>query len=174
MEWRPVVGYEDRYEVSDAGEVRRKAGFWCRSNRLLTQHLTKTGKGYLRVCLSTRERRNPTKRFVHRLVYEAFRGPIPPGLTINHLNGQTRDNRPENLEVATMREQMIHAYATGLQKPAYGEARGKCAKLTEKAVLEIRRLYAPRKVTHKALAARFGVTSGCVQAVVTRKRWRHI
>lgn len=45
----------------------------------------------------------------HRLVWRHFRGPIPEGLTINHRNGVKQDNRPENLELATDREQVQHA-----------------------------------------------------------------
>ncbi len=45
----------------------------------------------------------------HRLVYRHFKGPIPAGLTVNHLNGMRGDNRPENLELATASEQKLHA-----------------------------------------------------------------
>lgn len=45
----------------------------------------------------------------HRLVYLHFYGPIPAGKTINHKNGVKGDNRPENLELATPREQIAHA-----------------------------------------------------------------
>jgi hypothetical protein len=45
----------------------------------------------------------------HRLVWYHFNGPIPPGLTINHKNGQKTDNRPSNLEIATQAEQVRHA-----------------------------------------------------------------
>jgi hypothetical protein len=167
-----VVGYEGLYEVSDRGEVRRKSGFWCRADRTLTLHKSKPG--YLRVCLSTRERRNPRKMLVHRVVYEAFKGPIPPGFTVNHGNGRKTDNRPENLGLATMSEQMHHAYATGLQARACGEARGRVAKLTEEAVREIRRLHRPRTSSTRELAERFGVSIGCIQSVIRGDRWSHM
>jgi hypothetical protein len=170
--WRPVAGYAGLYEISEQGAVRRKAGFWCRTDRPLVLHMSNTG--YLRVSLSTRESRNPRKMLVHRMVYEAFVGPIPPGSTVNHCNGRKTDNRPENLGLATMSEQMHHAYATGLQVRTAGEARGRSAKLTECDVREIRHLYRPRVVTYKALAAQFGVSPACVLTIVRRLRWRHI
>jgi hypothetical protein len=51
-------------------------------------------------------------RFVaaaHRIVFLALVGPIPDGLTVNHLNGTKDDNRPENFELATPSEQSLHA-----------------------------------------------------------------
>ncbi len=42
-------------------------------------------------------------------VYTAFVGPIPEGMVIDHLNGITMDNRPENLEPVTPKENMRRA-----------------------------------------------------------------
>ena len=44
-----------------------------------------------------------------RLVWRHLFGKIPDGLTINHKNGIKKDNRPENLELATHSEQTRHA-----------------------------------------------------------------
>ena len=44
----------------------------------------------------------------HRLVWRHFVGVIPDGLTINHKDGKKRNNRLDNLELATYSEQMIH------------------------------------------------------------------
>lgn len=49
---------------------------------------------------------------VHRLVYEAFVGPIPEGMFVCHNNGDPLDNRPDNLRVDThegnMRDRELH------------------------------------------------------------------
>lgn len=42
---------------------------------------------------------------LHRLVYEAEHGPIPAGMEVDHMNRDRRDNRIENLTLATKREQ---------------------------------------------------------------------
>lgn len=68
--------------------------------------------------------------YVHRVVWEAFNGPIPAGLTINHLNGIPSDNRIENLELATLAENIRHAavhlpkkYHSGMLKPSPEDVR---------------------------------------------------
>jgi hypothetical protein len=103
-----------------------------------------------------------------------FKGPIPVGMTVNHINGVKHDNRAENLELATMSEQMIHAYVTGLQRVRRGSDRGKVAKLQPCQVIEIRKIYAAGNHTYESLAKLYGVTGACIGTIVNRTRWRHI
>lgn len=108
---------------------------------------------------------------VHRLVYRHFYGPIPPGLTINHKNGVTTDNRPENLELATYSEQVKHAIQVLGRKPKDQEGtKNDMAKLTEAAVREIRRR---RKAGEslKSIAGDFGVTDRQVSRIALGRRW---
>ncbi len=171
--WKPIKNYEALYEINESGEVRRLAGFWCRATRPLKPEVNKDTNA-VRVKLA-KDGKRPYKKFLlHRLVYETFVGPIPPRLTINHLDGNRLNNHVSNLEVATMREQMLHAYATGLQKVQRGAERGRAAKLTAADVRSIRRRYRPRVVTLDALAAEYGVSQGCIFYIVKRKRWTHI
>lgn len=55
----------------------------------------------------------PHEKFVHRLSAEAF---IPPycGEQVNHIDGDKRNNRLDNLEWCTGTENMRHAYKHGL------------------------------------------------------------
>lgn len=60
----------------------------------------KTDKdGYQEVCI-THEGKHKYRR-VHRLVYEAFKGDIPKGLTIDHIDNDPANNHIDNLQVLT-------------------------------------------------------------------------
>ena len=63
----------------------------------------KDDDGYCFVVLALKGRNN--KRFVHRLVAEAFIGPRPEEQTVDHINRVRDDNRIENLRYATASEQ---------------------------------------------------------------------
>lgn len=110
----------------------------------------------------------------HRLVYLHFCGPIPPGLTINHKNGVTTDNRPDNLELATYAEQTKHAFdVLGREhREQNGEANA-MSKLSDGAVREIRRRRAAGE-TVANLAVAFGVRESAISRIANRKRWPHI
>jgi hypothetical protein len=47
-------------------------------------------------------------QLVHRVIYEKFKGDIPEGLVINHINGKPTDNRIENLEVVSQHHNTQH------------------------------------------------------------------
>lgn len=56
------------------------------------------GDGYIRIKFAQK------MYFVHRLIWELHNGPIPAGHEIDHINGETGDNRIENLRLASRRE----------------------------------------------------------------------
>ncbi|MBU2162773.1 MAG: HNH endonuclease [Alphaproteobacteria bacterium] len=61
-----------------------------------------TRDGYLLVCATINQTKTTTS--AHRLAWVATNVPIPAGMTINHKDGVKTNNRPENLELATMSE----------------------------------------------------------------------
>lgn len=103
--WKPVVGYEGYYEVSNYGRVKRletrvnsNRGGRAVREKILKQIITKYG--YLTVHLCVDNKR--AKKKVHRLVAEAF---IPNPLNlpcVNHKNEIKTDNFVENLEWCTV------------------------------------------------------------------------
>ena len=114
-EWRPVPGFEDRYEVSDEGRVR---GLVCRWGRLKEPRVLKPGPdsyGHLYVNLISEEhpRSRPLRRPVHQLVAGAFIGPRPEGQDTRHLDGNKLNNRAGNLAYGTRRQNILDAIAHG-------------------------------------------------------------
>lgn len=104
--WRPVVGFEGRYEVSAAGSVRSYVyGRDPSKPRRITGYINKWG--YRRVRLTDGNGRR-IERPVHQLVLEAFEGPRPgpwPAYEARHLDGNPLNNRwPSNLAWGTKLE----------------------------------------------------------------------
>ncbi len=98
MIWRGVVGFEGRYEVSDAGLVRN-----ARTGRVL--RLGRQLNGYLSVNLGRVARRR-----VHRMVAEAFIAKPSGKDEVNHLDGNKENNLAANLEWVTHSENHEHAH----------------------------------------------------------------
>lgn len=99
--WRPVVGFEGLYEVSDHGRVRSldrevkysNGKLYIHQGRILRHGRHRTGHLYVRLC------RNGEKSYqhVHRLVLGAFVGPCPPGMVGCHYDDDPDNNHVSNL-----------------------------------------------------------------------------
>lgn len=170
--WRPVVGYEGLYEVSDQGRVR-SLDRWERNGRGMPLRLfkgkvlksTPGSSGYLRVCLS---KSGGLRHFtVHTLVLNAFVGPRPEGLQCRHLNGIQTDARLCNLAWGTIKENTNDRISHG--KQPRGEAHP-CAKLTIEDVLRIR----SSTLVAKELAQQLGVSKELIKAIRNRRCWRWV
>lgn len=105
--WKDVLNYEGLYEISNLGRVKS-----MNYNRTKKEKLLKPGSGeggYLQVSLF-KNKISKTRR-IHQLVAEAFLNHTPCGygLVVNHINFIRDDNRVENLEVVTARENINHS-----------------------------------------------------------------
>lgn len=93
--WRPVVGYEDYYAVSNDGRVKSKV------NGKILKQVDSNGYKFVNLCVNGRKKSTA----VHRLVCMAFNGmPESEDMQVDHLNMLRSDNRPENLEWVTPKE----------------------------------------------------------------------
>lgn len=108
-EWRDIKGFEGLYQVSSLGRVKSlKFG----RERILTPYKQKDG--YLRIYLC---KEGEMKRYlVHRLVANAFI-PNPNNLeTINHINEIKTDNRVDNLEWMTQKDNKRYSSAVAVNQ----------------------------------------------------------
>lgn len=121
--WKPVKGFEGLYEVSDLGNVRsipRQSGILRIKGRVLKQFESRNG--YLCVCLS--KEGCSTTIGVHRLVATAFIKKPNGKTTVNHINEDKHDNRSDNLEWLTLRENIHYGTRASRQRKSITESRG--------------------------------------------------
>lgn len=112
-EWRPVPGFQGRYEVSDLGRIRSllRGG----DPRPISQRPGWNGYPSARLSVGDGRERG---LYVHTLVMLAFVGPRPAGMETRHLNGDRTDARLVNLAYGTHSENMQDRLAHGMNPSA--------------------------------------------------------
>lgn len=166
IEWRDVKGYEGLYQVSKTGLVRSvdRITTGNRSRKIKGKILRPgtNGFGYLVVALC-KDGKARTKR-VHRLVATAFIPCENENLYINHKDGNPQNNNVSNLEWCTQKENVQHAYDTGLN-PSTGI-------LTASQIEYIQSVYKPysREFGTGGLSRKLGVHQSVVWNALHGKR----
>lgn len=127
--------------------------------------------GYVTISLMYGKNKRKT-HMVHRLVWEAWKGPIPKGMWVNHKDGDKHNNHISNLEVTTPSENHYHASRILKRNYAKGE-KSHSSVLTENSVRSIR-ARANSGMSQRDIAAVFNVSQPSIQAVITRKTWKHV
>ena len=167
--WKPVVGWEGFYEVSNKGRVKgvdrvingpHGKRLW--RGQILAPHYEASDCLRARVSL-VRNGIGHTRK-VHTLVADAFLGPRPAGLEICHNNGDASCNWLDNLRYDSKRENALDLVRM---------RRHNTTKLTPEEVLEIRRRAEDGELAEH-MSADYGVDPSSVRNVIRRKTWRHI
>jgi len=147
--WKPIPGYEGRYDASDAGNVR---SFVKNSNgQILKQNASKSGHMYVRLGRKV----NST---AHALVLTAFVSPPPEGCECCHNDGNKNNNKLSNLRWDTHKENARDMYRHMLHKNQ---------KLTVSNVMTIKAELA-RNTKHGVLAQlakQYGVTISAISCI---------
>lgn len=157
--WVDVKGYESFYQVSDMGNVRSKdrtvacSRFGTRSLIGRPLKATVDFAGYCKVTLKDQGRNKVWK--IHRLVAEHFINKVEGKEIINHIDNNRTNNRVENLEWCTHKENTAHMHSQGRNYSATGEANPAC-KLTDTQIDKIHNLKG--KLSQPKIAAMFGVS----------------
>jgi hypothetical protein len=119
--WKDVPSLNGRYQVSNLGVVKSVPytqfnpltnGLSNHKGKLLTPHFDKDG--YAKVVTSVNCKIK--NYYLHRLIAQTFI-PNPENKPIvNHKDGNKTNNRIDNLEWATHKENVIHAWSIGLME----------------------------------------------------------
>lgn len=165
IEWSIIPGFNGRYRVSNAGHVqsthvlrapRGTIGPWWDMAQPLD------ARGYPLVYLFDQNGEDRNKRriraLVHQLVARAFVPAVKGKPFVNHIDGNPGNKHYANLEWCTQKENMVHAWRTGLCKPH---------KLSEKVVREILTCGG----TDTAVGLKYGVSQVFVSKIRRREAW---
>lgn len=152
--FKDIPGYEGLYKISTCGAVISVA-----RDRILSP--TRHKDGYLLVGLS----KNSNRKFftIHRLVMLAFVG--SSDCHVNHRNGIKDDNRLENLEYVSPKENQQHALEVGLIKKGVKPP----IKLNFQLAEEIR---TTSGVSNYELARRYGVSEKAIRNIKNKISWK--
>lgn len=113
--WKEIPGFSN-YQASDLGVVRRKSKHGYTYGKVY--EIKTTVGSYLRVSAVSDDGLSRSKE-IHHLVSLAFNGEPPQDgqrYEVNHEDGNKHNNLPSNIEWSTRRDNLIHAYKTGLRQ----------------------------------------------------------
>lgn len=182
---KDISGYEGKYAITKDGKVwsypRKiiKENRWGKSGSFnckggwLKSNTNKAGNWYYSIALGRKNRKGFK---VHRLIAQAF---IPNPLNlpeVNHKNGIKTDNRIENLEWCTRKQNLAHSYKIypfKMRKMQRGEDSW-CHKLTENNVREIKRRHETGTISMRKLAGIYKVSYPTVWGIINKIYWTHI
>jgi hypothetical protein len=152
--WKPVVGYEGCYEVSDHGRIRSLERTGTKGG-ILKQ---KDRQGYLCVDLSKGDKKRTID--VHRIVATAFI-PNPDELPcVNHKDETRTNNNVDNLEWCSHQYNIV--YGSGLERALATKEKARRPFIC----LETGRVYR----SQTKFAKEYGVTPGFINNVLNGRR----
>lgn len=167
--WKPIPSLPG-YEASNLGRVRSVDRFVPVTSRGKTVMRKQAGKlrkaidngaGYLHLHTTRNDH-----RYVHRLVAEAFLGPIPKSMWVCHNDGNPANNVVENLRYDTAQNNEADKHK---HKTRATGAKSHLAVLTELQVRAIRELHP--KFSQSELAKIFSVSQPTISRVLTGYCW---
>lgn len=96
--------------------------------------------------------------YLHRIIWEEHFGKIPKGLDVHHLNGNTIDNRIDNLALVP------HA--------KHSRDHVKQAKISYDDAVAIRKEFSIGQVTQLKLSEKYGISKASISLIINNKIWR--
>ena len=166
--WKIIDNFPN-YQISNFGRVMSLV----KKDKPLIRTPHITGGGYYSIKLHRKVEGKKVieRRYIHRLVAEAF---IPNPLNrteINHIDGDKTNNHITNIEWITHSENMKHSYKLGLHSCL--DMRGinhPRVKLSEEDVRDIRR----RIDSGTKIGKEYGITRQQVNNIRRGKSWKHL
>lgn len=159
--------HPEKYKINQDGQV-----FSISRNKIMSTQIIKDRKGYkqAKICLVSISGKRKSYR-VHRLVLATFKPTEKINdLVVNHKNGNSLDNRLDNLEWATIAENNSHAFECGLNHR--GEKHG-LSKLKEREVIEIIQKIKDGVPSGK-IAKEYSISLSSLSSIRNGYTWTHL
>jgi len=173
--WKDVQDYEGFYQVSNKSEIRsvdryiyctRNKSYSLMKGRILKQTF---GGNYYGVTLT--KDNNKKYKLVHRLVAELFIANSENKSEVNHIDGNKKNNKLNNLEWVTHKENESHASRLNLK--ANGENHHN-SKFKNNDIINIYKTYHNKLKTLSQLAKKYNVAYTTIDYIVSKKYWKKI
>lgn len=168
--YKSIPGYEGFYEASNFGNIRSL-------NRIDSGNKFRTGKtmkpvlkkatGYFQVKLC---RGNADHKIClwHRVICLTFIENILNKPSVNHIDADKSNNRIENLEWVTAKENTSHGINIGNIKPRGEDNKSSKLKITD--IIFIR----SNSISSKELSKKYNVASAHINSIRRRVTWKHV
>lgn len=166
---------------ADGYFVRRDATVWSRRTSTGTTDYTMPpkpiaiyripyGMHYSVFCVRPTPNGKVKCLYLHRVVHEAFIGPIPEGMEVRHLDGNTLNNTPDNLSCGTHQENMDDRSRHGTTRKGNGCHQ---TKLRDENVPGIHILYRAG-LTQREVGQAFGLNQVTVGRILRGEIRKHL
>lgn len=170
--WKHIDEYQN-YMVSNIGRVKSLKYNNTEKEQLLKPRIDTYG--YLVITLCKNGKVKSIR--VHRLVASAFIDNPESKPQVNHKNGTKTDNRFDNLEWVSAKENINHAWDNGLFENLrianIGKNNGR-RKLTDEDCEQIRIKYSNENITQRELAKEFGCHHAYISSIINNKKRKNI
>lgn len=162
--WKDIPGYEEYYEVSNTGLIRRKA-------YIMKCRLTNDGYPAITLCGGGKQ----LSKTIHRIVAEAFVENPDNKPQVNHIDGVKSNPMSSNLEWVTGSENCLHALNLGLKDKTWQDGEKNInSKLTKEQVLDIRAKCKTMKISQVHKLYYPNLHYNTIYGIKTKRLWKTI
>jgi DNA-directed RNA polymerase specialized sigma subunit len=179
--WKDIEGWQGMFKISNFGRVKSLERFNTLTRKGTTfksfieekiLRISTDKVGYKIISLESSLKQAKKTYKIHRLVAIHFIQNPENKPMVNHKNGIKSDNRVENLEWSTSKENCVHAHENNLVDISKGENHYR-SKLTERTVFEIK--YGKFEgMSHSQIGKMFGIKRLQVLKIRNGINWKHI
>lgn len=147
-----------RYIVNENGDV-----YSLITNKYRKVGINKDGYRYLNIDIYGKK----YTFILHQIIWVYFRGPVPEGYEVDHIDNNKLNNSVDNLQLLTPEQNNKKG---GLLNRGAGN-KGFKAKLDEEKVRELRSLYDSKSMSLGGLAKKFGICRSHAERIGKREKW---